>query len=175
MQQYHRKSPRKEGYDYTSEGGYFVTICAFQRKELFGDINHDEMFLNTLGLLAEKYWRSIPEHFPQVTVDTFIIMPNHVHGILFFDEPTQSLNVGTTHVSSTIGAKAGSLGRVIGAYKAIVSKAAREIINNPMMQIWQERYHDRIIRNQRECDAIRTYIGQNPINWAKDEFFRTDI
>lgn len=82
---HHRRSLRLQGYDYTREGAYFVTVCIHDRAFLFGDISDGKMILNDAGLMAEKCWRDIPTHFPHVALDEFVIMPNHIHGIIAFD------------------------------------------------------------------------------------------
>jgi putative transposase len=100
-----RKSPRLQGYDYSQNGAYFVTICTHERQSLFGDVVDDVMQLSKLGLLAETYWHSISEHYPTVELDAFIVMPNHVHGILVFTA-TKDDSLHPT------------LGAVIGSYRA---------------------------------------------------------
>ena len=82
---HHRRSIRLKGYDYSQNGVYFVTICVQNRECLFGKIKNGEMILNNAGKMIEKYWHQIPEHYPNVILDVFVIMPNHVHGILIID------------------------------------------------------------------------------------------
>jgi putative transposase len=86
MNDTHRKSMRLKEYDYTQVGGYFVTVVAFRRERIFGEIVEGRMILNPLGRIVQRCWEEIPGHFPQVTVDAFVVMPNHVHGILFLHE-----------------------------------------------------------------------------------------
>lgn len=82
---HHRRSIRLKGYDYSQNGAYFVTICVQNRKFLFGKIRNGEMILNDAGKMIEKYWREIPKKYPNVILDAFVIMPNHMHGILIID------------------------------------------------------------------------------------------
>jgi REP element-mobilizing transposase RayT len=91
-----RKSPRLQGYDYRSNGAYFVTICSAQREWIFGEIVEGRMMLSAIGIIAARMWDEIPGHFPHIELDAFVIMPNHVHGILVFGD----VSVGTRHASS---------------------------------------------------------------------------
>ncbi len=79
---HHRKSIRLQGYDYSQAGAYFITICTHNRLSLFGEIINGEMFLNAAGMTAQQCWQAIPAHFPATELGEFVIMPNHVHGII---------------------------------------------------------------------------------------------
>ena len=96
-QTHHRTSIRLAGYDYSQAGAYFITIVTFRREPLFGEVTGGEMRVNALGRLVHECWAAIPAHFPNVTVDAFVVMPNHVHGILFIH--SISTVVGARHVS----------------------------------------------------------------------------
>lgn len=104
-QKHHRRSIRLQNYDYTQPGGYFVTIVTYQRDCLFGKIANEEMQLNNYGKIADEVWRAIPEHFPNVELSTYVIMPNHVHGVIVIraDENRMATNsspsVGAQHVA----------------------------------------------------------------------------
>jgi len=112
-----RKSPRLSGYDYTQSGGYFVTICTHQRASLFGEIINQVMQLNAMGVIAESCWLEIPQHFDKVELDAFVIMPNHMHGIVIIDGEIKRDDVaaGTRHVSvPTTTPKRGKSGFIRG-------------------------------------------------------------
>lgn len=153
-----RKSPRLQGYDYSQSGAYFVTICTHQRSNFFGQIVNDVMHLNSWGGVAEDSWAQIPDHFPTVELDVYVVMPNHVHGILILDDvPTQ---------------KAPTLGVVVGSYKAAVTRAInRQGLNPEQWRIWQERYHDHIIRSDKTLSTLREYVANNPARWHEDKFY----
>jgi putative transposase len=168
-----RKSPRLPGYDYTQTGVYFVTLCTFHREYIFGRITNSEMALNELGQIAYNCWQAIPSHFPQVSLDLFVVMPNHIHGLIAIDTPV----AGTRHASSLLpssnaslsrpkGVASGSLGAVVGSYKSAVTRA----ISIP--HIWQGRYHDHIVRSEPSLNAIREYILYNPARWERDYYFK---
>lgn len=153
-----RKSPRLQGYDYAQAGAYFVTICSYQREHLFGDIRAQVAHLSSIGLLAEDCWTRIPEHFPSVDLDTFVVMPNHIHGIIV----VQNL------LSSD---KSNTLGQIIGTYKAAVTRLLNASLGIRAPRIWQGRYHDHIIRSEQEADRLRAYIETNPACWEEDTFY----
>ena len=140
-----RKNPRLKGYDYTSYNYYFVTLCAHNKQCLFGTVGQ----LSAVGKLAEEFMRSIPEHFPGVVVDKYVVMPNHIHGILILSEVDLSV--------------------VVGQYKATVTKYARELF--PGISVWQTSFYDHIIRNQADYERIWTYIEGNPGKWMEDCFY----
>ena len=163
-----RKSPRLRGYDYRLAGAYFVTVCTHNRACVFGQVLDGEMRVNALGEIATACWTEIPTHFPLADLDVFVVMPNHVHGIIVIDT-TPSVTEPPA-VSAHSGATAGSLGAVVGSFKSAVTRAWRQTVDANNAVLWQQRYHDRIIRNERELNAIRQYILANPACWAEDEF-----
>ena len=171
---YHIPSARLPSWDYSSAGFYFVTICIKDRKEYFGDINKGEMMLNNLGIIAKKYWQAISEHFAHVALDEYIIMPNHVHGIIKIcrDEAMPRLYkdipyLGPHPQMSKISPKQGSLAVIIGSYKSVVAKHIHQLQNNKKFQ-WQSRYYDQIIWDERSLQNIYEYIRNNPFNWQYD-------
>lgn len=153
-----RQSIRKRGWDYTSAGCYFVTINTHKNRALFGVIVNGRMVLNEAGRVAEKCWREIPEHFPTVALDEFVVMPNHLHGVL-----------NLFHASAE--ERAVSLGDVVGAYKAAVSRilgrggkfpARATPIAAGASAIWHRNYWDVIVPDEKALGAIRNYIRFNP-------------
>jgi REP-associated tyrosine transposase len=140
-----RKSPRLREYDYAACGAYLVTVCARDRACLFGRIVDDVIQLNRLGRTVGEYWFDIPVHFPAVATDALVVMPNHIHGIVWL-------------------ARAGHappLPVVIGSFKAAASRTAGR-------PLWQRSFHDRVIRDESELQASRQYIADNPLRWAID-------
>jgi len=200
-----RRSIRLHGYDYTQPGAYFVTVCTHDRACLF---DHP-----VVRAVVDASWRAIPRHFPQVTLDAYVIMPNHLHGILIMNEAScaddtcvgghgggpggggrgkafacgpvvpESFADGASRLDddgdwanalplheSTIrhGAAPGSLGAIIGNFKAVTSRRINRIRKTPGLTIWQRNYYEHIIRNERALAAIREYIANNPASWADD-------
>lgn len=170
---HHRRSIRLRGYDYTQPGAYFVTICEINRACIFGEIRDGEMRLNDLGSLAEDCWVALPEHFPNVELAEYIVMPNHVHGILVVNGQM----VGARHASPLPntpldgrphGAAPGSVGAIMGSYKSAVSKRINLLRDTPGNAVFQRNYYEHVIRNEREHVAIAAYICGNPANWPLD-------
>ncbi len=182
---YRISSARLQNWDYGSNAAYFVTICTQNREHYFGEISDGIMQLSEMGAMANKYWSEIPEHFPFVELGEFVIMPNHVHGIIIINKPGNERNLETRHALSlpthphqhpqheTIGQKRfqnqgkGTLSSIIGSYKSVLTKNARKIHAG---FAWQSRFHDHIIRNDNSFHRIQQYILSNPQNWTKDKF-----
>lgn len=178
---YRISSARLQTWDYSNNGAYFITICTQNRHHFFGHIQNQEMQLSEIGKFAEQYWFEIPNHFPMVELGNFVVMPNHVHGILIIDktndEPfveTRQCLVSTIQSNSIIGSSRfqnqgkNTISSIVGSYKSIVTKISRQI--NPNFG-WQSRFHDHIIRNSKSFDNIQNYIEQNPLNWKEDGFY----
>lgn len=129
--QKHRRSIRLPEYDYSQPGGYFITIVTYHRDLLFGEIVNEEMVLNDFGRITDERWRAIPEHFPNIELGVYVVMPNHVHGIIAIKDNITTTNspliVGARHVSplpqpsKPHGFKRGSIGASIGSFKAAVT------------------------------------------------------
>jgi len=151
-----RKPTRLREYDYSNSGWYFVTICTDNKINYFGNIKNGKMVCNELGKLADSIWKNIPTHYPEVKLDHYQIMPNHLHGIIIIDQPT----VGEGHA---LPLQIHSLTNIVGSYKSAVTKFTHK--NNYIKFKWQRSFYDRIIRNDRELYNIRKYIKQNPLKW----------
>ncbi|MEM9951748.1 MAG: transposase [Chloroflexota bacterium] len=176
-----RKSPRLKGYDYTSDGAYFVTICTQERYLLFGNVVNSEMRHDSLGALARHHWLDLPNHFDTVELDYFVVMPNHFHGIVVINNylyekvetgltPTTNPIVGDAPVRPT-KTKYPTLGLIIGSFKAAVTREARKQ-NIFTGKIWQRNYHDHIIRDEDDLNRLRQYVVYNPAKWEEDRFYR---
>ncbi|WP_293682428.1 transposase, partial [Spirosoma sp. 48-14] len=165
---YRIDSARLTEYDYGSNGMYFITICTYKRVCYFGDIIWTEdgtaqLHPSEVGQLAIDCWQAIPTFFPFVELDTFQLMPNHLHGILWICKPGAEQPAWQPN---QFGPQRQNLASIIRGYKSGVTvKARSEQINFQ----WQPRYYDRVIRNQYELHRIRTYIENNPFNWLSDQ------
>jgi putative transposase len=187
-QRHQRKSIRLKGYDYAKEGLYFITICCQDRACLFGDVIGNEnippkMILNDAGKIANECWLEIPAHFPNVKLHEFIIMPNHVHGII---EITYNDSAGAKHISSGGGngmigiapakhvsplrGPSKTIGSMVRGFKIGVTKWMRQ--NTNVYDVWQRNYHEIIIRNEQSYQNISKYIINNPAKWAGDKFYK---
>lgn len=184
---YRIESARLRTWDYRWNAAYFITICTHDKTHSFGEIirngipsNEFELAPTETGKLAYQCWAETPQHFPNVLLDVFTIMPNHMHGILILNNPlppeiapplprTGEQNNGSlkNEIMSARSPKKGSLSTIIRSYKSAVAKLAHSI--DPGFT-WQSRFHDHIIRTEEEFQKIRHYIINNPRNWEKDKF-----
>ena len=171
-----RKSPRLPGYDYRQEGAYFVTICTHQRLQIFGSVVNEAIQLSDIGKIAYDLWTTIPEHHTNIILDAYVVMPNHMHGIVFItDQPT----IDMTHTSFAAhetrtqhnGMRSRTLGAVIGSYKSAVSRKINQVTGLVAPIVWQSSFHDHIIRNDESLNRIREYVYTNPMRWAEDMFY----
>ena len=185
-----RRSIRLPGYDYTQPGAYFITVCTHGRAHLFGRVEDGDMVLNEFGETARQSWLAIPDHFPHATLDTYIVMPNHLHGIVWIAEsPPDNVNaVGANNFSplpsppppsspssplpqSTDERPRGTsktIGSIVRGFKIGVTKWARR--HTSVYSVWQRNYYEHIIRNERALLAIRRYIVENPRRWQWDRY-----
>jgi len=181
---HHRRSIRLKGYDYSQPGAYYVTIVTDQRAHRFGEVVNHEMQLSEVGQIAEACWRAIPEHFPQIELGAFMVMPNHVHGILIFHETVGARDVGEH--DDIVGARhgvplqpipnlekfgkpvSGSLATVIRQYKSAVTRQMVQRYGG-MPIVWQRNYYEHIIRDEHDHQNIYNYILNNPFNWETDD------
>jgi len=172
------KSSRLQGYDYSQNGIYFVTICTKGREHFFGEIENEIMNVSDIGKIANQFWQEIPKHFPFVNLDEFIIMPNHVHGIIeinwnIIDKPesVETQNFASLHgveykqYKNKFGPQSKNLSSIIRGFKVGVKKYAT--MNNVNFA-WQSRFYDHIIRNDESLNKIREYVITNPKMWERD-------
>ncbi len=153
---HHRRSIRLPHFDYAQPGGYFITVCTHNRSCLFGDIVNGEMVLNDAGKLVQKCWNEIPRHFPHVTSDEHVVMPNHFHGIIIIEHDLGNVGANnylplrrTTGTSKTIGS-------IVRGFKIGVTKWSHQ--KSPDFVVWQRNYFERIILHEKELHETRQYI-----------------
>ncbi|BAZ14176.1 hypothetical protein NIES4071_60160 [Calothrix sp. NIES-4071] len=177
---YRVESTRLKGWDYSSNGYYFVTICTLNRVCYFGEIVSGEVNLSKAGELARDLLIQIPDYFPNFRIDEFIIMPNHVHGILIIDNDLSKntnqeiVNCVTTNAKEKGGVTGqnnpmlsqDSLSKAIRWYKG---RSKHEIGKFNPEFFWQKRFHESIIKDEQGLDAVRQYIIQNPLAWEDDK------
>ncbi|MGH7909725.1 MAG: transposase, partial [Thermodesulfobacteriota bacterium] len=151
----------------SQNGYYFVTICTKNREEWFGEFESGKMILNKFGKIAKNFWIEIPKHFKNVGLDEFIVMPNHIHGIVII--------VGNAYPSTKLGTGMRSLqnrtkvllSRIIQQYKSSVMREINSLQNDFYFQ-WHKSFYDHIIRNEKTLNNIREYITNNPLKWEFD-------
>jgi len=165
MEKPKRKLNRLREYNYDLEGYYFITICTQGKREYFGEVINQEMILNKYGEIAQKFWREIPKHYKNIAIDKFVIMPNHIHGIIIITK-----SVGTEQCSvPTAGNKKnyGLLSKVVKSFKDVTIKQIHQQFNDYQFQ-WQRSFYDHIICDDEGLYNIREYIMNNPLMWERD-------
>lgn len=193
---YRIESARMATWDYAADAPYFVTICTKNREHFFGKVTDDVVRLSAIGELANACWRKIPEHFPFVELGEYVIMPNHLHGIVIINKANGAFEASKQHISdknsarddrhkveaqhlaslprdggntiNKFGPQSRNLGSVVRGFKAGVVTSA---VKNNMECRWQPRFHDHIIRNEDEFRKIQHYILTNPQRWKDDQFY----
>ena len=195
-----KKSLRLENYSYSNLGAYYITICSYKRINIFGEINKGLMHLNDLGKIIQDCWLQIPENYKDVKLDDFIIMPNHIHGIIWIvgaihESPKEKRKIyesieskPTIHESSKenlitqqsnrvirelplrIERRKMLISKVIGKFKMNSSKSINIFNDKQGSHVWQRGYYDHIIRNETDLNNTKMYIQTNPLNWETDEY-----
>jgi REP element-mobilizing transposase RayT len=178
-QKHHRRSLRLPGVAYASPGAYFVTICAFQRHCLFGQVVDGVVNLNRFGRLVETEWLRSPDIRREIELDAFVVMPNHLHGIVWIVGTDQTAAgargpspLPTSNISSgqpVRGPSPKSLGAFVAGFKSTVTKQINQLRVTPGQPVWQRNYWERVVRDERALHAIRRYIQNNPIRWVEDD------
>ena len=160
-----RRSIRLRGYDYAQRGAYFVTICAHGRRCVLGDIRNKTMVLSESGRLVERCWYNLARHFPGVELDAFVVMPNHLHGIIilgrgeaFVESHFQELTHLATNASPLLqphGTQPGSLGAIVQNFKSVSTRKINQMNRPPGARLWQRNYYEHIIRNEKTLYHLR--------------------
>ncbi len=166
---YRVESSRLRIWDYSAPGVYFITSNTQRHTSWFGTINSGQMMLNRIGNYANKCWNEIPCHFPNVILDEYIIMPNHVHGLIIITKRiSNDVTVETGHAPSLQRENRHmiTLSDIVGGFKSAVTRWVHD--NNFTQFEWQSRFYDRIIRNERELNNVRKYIIENPLKWNRN-------
>ena len=170
---HHRQSIRWQEHDYAASGTYFVTICTADRACLFGDVLDSETRVNALGRIVEDEWVRTGVVRPEVVIDVFVVMPNHLHGFVTLrpDESRQDPGANMAQGDAALRRPPRSLGSMIAAFKQVTTVRINEVRGTPGASIWQRGYHDRVVRDGDEFDRIAEYIVTNPDRWEHDGLF----
>lgn len=154
-EKHRRRSIRLQGYDYSQAGAYYVTVVAWGREHLFGEVLNAEMKLNRFGKIVQDAWCDLPKHYPHVELDAFCIMPNHVHAIIV--------------LTDRIVIKRHPLSEVVRAFKSFSARRINSLRKTRGVPVWQRNYYEHIIRDEKDLKAKRDYIMSNPLNWKYDD------
>ncbi len=181
----YRRSIRLKGYDYGQVGAYFVTICVYNRECLFGEVRDGTVVPSPFGRLVDDCWSALARHFEDVELDVFVVMPNHVHGIIVimdgsgeafadrFKEDGCIVPANASPLRSPPspprGTHSGSLGAIIQTFKSVSARRIKRVCPSRNASLWQRNYYERIVRDEDELNDIRRYIIENPLRWELDE------
>lgn len=175
---HHRRSVRLKGFDYGSAGAFYVTVCVQNRECLFGKIQDYEMHPNHAGQMVLGIWNGLPERFPFITLDAFVVRPNHIHGIIIRNNAGVGAGLVPALEAPAIEGRpqriAPTLGDVVGAFKSLTTHKYIKGVKNDgwpafNKRLWQRDYYEHIIRDEHELNAIREYIAHNPLDWEEDQ------
>jgi putative transposase len=165
---YRIESARLPEWDYTRAGWYFVTICTKDRECFFGEVVNGEMRLSAIGGIVAEEWHKTEQIRPNIVLDQWVVMPNHLHGIVVIESAVEtSRRDVSTRSMMTPRLKSNSLGSIIGQFKSVCTKQIWSMGFRNFA--WQPRFYDHIIRDDRSLDEIRNYIIQNPVKWEVDK------
>lgn len=193
---HHRRSIRLKGYDYSTPGAYFITICAYEKKPLFGAVadaggnKPATMRLNNAGIIVHEEWVNTEKIRNEIQIDEFVIMPNHIHGIVWITERIPARRTpfekgrtpgkgqwrkGRTPFARTgesdspgLVSPSGAIGAMVRGFKSTVTRRIRDISGNPEMKVWHRNYWDHVIRDDADMARIREYVHNNPARWDLD-------
>jgi len=178
-----RRSGRLKGFDYTTPGLYFVTICTRERAGVLGDLHAGSIVLSPIGEIVRQTWAEIPGHFPNVDLDEYVVMPNHLHGLLCIVDVT----VGAQHPAPAVLGRCaaplrqppqrptrprvipGSLGAIVRTFKSASTRRANLRSGTPGASFWQRNYYEHVIRDEEGLNHVRAYIKENPLRWSLDK------
>jgi putative transposase len=176
-----RKSPRLQGFDYSTPGAYFVTICVQEHRHLLGSVTNGTMKTNHAGQMVEDSWQQIANKFPTVRLDTFVVMPNHMHGLIWLTTPQSIEPSLDTHAVEENSSREDhvqsrpSLSSVMQWFKSWTTAQYRSgVVNQDWTpfpgRLWQKSFYDHIVRHNEALNMIRYYIQQNPKRWSVDRY-----
>jgi len=188
-EKHHRRSIRLPGYDYASAGMYFITLCCYQRQCLFGNIQDGEMHLNPLGQIVATEWLKTPQIRPNFGLDEWVIMPNHIHGIVTIDLPNPPHPVGAhsrapmpraplPDISRRHGIahrRPKSLSSFIAGFKSATTRQINSQRNASGTPLWQRDFYEHIIRDETSLRQIQQYIQNNPTSWQNDQLHPANL
>jgi putative transposase len=158
---HYRKSIRLKGYDYSRPGAYFISIVTENRECLFGDVIDCQMVLNKAGELVRNIWEGLQKRFSNMELDAYVVMPNHIHGIICVVERDEAALASKS--------KKPTLGEIIRVFKSISAIEVNKILGRQGKSLWQQNYYDHVIRDEKDLDSRRKYIMDNPGKWAEDK------
>jgi len=174
-EKHHRRSIRIPNFDYSQDGWYFVTICSHQRERLFGDVVDGVMVINKFGDIVNSEWIRTAQLRHYITLDEFVVMPNHIHGIININidgvGAHGNVPLHKPQIEKFGKSTKNSIPTIVKLFKSTITKQINEIRHSPGVHIWQKNYYEHIIRDEIDLNRIRQYIQNNPLKWPEDKYF----
>jgi REP element-mobilizing transposase RayT len=164
LTKHRRRSIRLKEFDYSQPGSYFVTIVSRNRELLFGEVWDDKLRLNDAGRFVHAAWCDLPNHFTGVSLDAFVVMPNHVHGIIELHDDTSN-RAGLKPAPTKSRPR---LFQLVRAFKTFSARYVNKLRGTQGAAVWQRNYYEHVVRVEKELDRIREYIVNNPAQWEQD-------
>ena len=167
---HHRRSIRLKDYDYAQPGAYFLTLVAWKRASLFGEIANGQIRLLPAGEAAQACLQRLPDHF-EVRIDAWVVMPNHLHAVVVLISPRtgdeRKPDQGPK-LPTRMGSQPGSLSAVVQNFKSVSTRKINALRRSPGIPVWQRNFFEHVVRNDTEWQNIRQYILGNPARWGED-------
>ena len=180
-QQHHRRSVRLKEFDYSQPGWYYITICTHNKKCLFGGIADSKMVLNKFGKIVNEEWQKTKEIRRNIDLDYYVIMPNHIHGIIIIENKIivhTALRANSNsplqcdeNIKNKLNSPSQTIGAIVRGFKGSVTKRINELRNTPGSPVWQRNYYEHILRNEMDLYCTRNYIQNNTLKWQLDDLF----
>ena len=175
-----RGQARLPTFEYSSPGAYFVTVCTLNKEPILGEMQGDSLVPSPAGVIVADAWHDLPQHYAHLVLDAFVVMPNHVHSVVFLVQSSSTDSVGAglrpapTHsagpgVSERASPRRHGLSEIIRAFKSFSARRINALRGSPGIPVWQRGFYDHVIRNDDDLARIREYIVTNPLRWSLDE------
>jgi len=168
IQRRNRQSIRLPGYDYSRVGAYYITICARDRQCLFGEVVDRHMQLNQAGRIICSVWDDLPRFYDGIELDAFVVMPNHVHGIVVIHQPVGAIHESPSHAVTVVQRRRMLLSKIVGRLKMVSAKQINALRGSSGQPLWQRNYYEHVIRDDGSLNRVRQYISDNPAQWEFD-------
>jgi len=177
-----RKPIRLKDYDYSRTGAYFITICSYNRECILGNVKAGEMILNQFGNIVLECWNSLAGRYTNIETDKFVVMPNHIHGIIMITDsentykeairklqrPVVAIHELPLQSNKIVERRKMLIPKVVGYFKMNAAKKINIVRNTTDTPFWQRNYYEHIIRNENKLNKIREYIQNNSLKWHLD-------
>ncbi len=160
-----RRSIRLKEYDYRQTGYYYITICSYKRRCIFGNIKDEKISLSSIGNIVKTTWEQTTKHFHFAMLNEFVVMSNHFHAIIYIEKQQPNLHLNK-QPSTKLPPQ--SLATIIRSFKSAATRQSRSTQQQKELNIWQKNYYEHIVRNETDLNQIQQYILNNPLKWHLD-------